>query len=148
MSSKAKDEMHLKPSFESFMDDGIGLYLKLATFASNIKSKVFRVLDYFLSFLRTYEKKKTHNMLSLMFDHRFKTFRLVSSYVGEKQRMSIVEQYDRRALYPMLVKLYNHLHPIEDIASGSIDFDADEDYALYVFQMTNNNAEIAKEIVT
>ncbi len=115
------------------MDDDIRLYLKLATFAFNIKSKVFRFLDSFLSFLRTYEKKKTHNMLSLMFDHRFKTFRLVSSYVGKKQKMSIVEQYDSKALHPMLVKLYNHLHPIEDVASGSANFDVDEDYALYVF---------------
>ncbi len=133
MSSKARDEMHLKPSFESFMDDDIGLYLKLATFASNIKSKVFGVLNSFLSFLRTYEKKKTHNMLSLMFDHRFKTFRLISSYVGKKQKKSTLEQYDRKALYPMLVKLYNHLHPFEDVASGSADFDVDENYALYVF---------------
>jgi hypothetical protein len=45
MSSKARDEMHLKPSFESFMNDDIGLYLELATFVSNIKSKVFGVLD-------------------------------------------------------------------------------------------------------
>jgi hypothetical protein len=109
---------------------------------------MFRVLDSFLSFLRTYEKKKTRNMLSLMFDHRFKTFRLVSSYLSKEQRMSIVEQYDKRALYLMLVKLYNHLHPIEDVASGSTYFNANEDYALYVFQMTNNNAETTKEIVT
>jgi len=40
--------------------------------------------------------------------------------------MSILEQYDRKALYPMLVKLYNHLHPIEDVAFGSADFDVDE----------------------
>jgi hypothetical protein len=29
--------MHLKPSFESLMDDDIGLSLKLITFVSNIK---------------------------------------------------------------------------------------------------------------
>ncbi len=37
VSFKAKDEMHLKPSFESLMDDDIGLSLKLITFVSNIK---------------------------------------------------------------------------------------------------------------
>jgi hypothetical protein len=57
MSFKAKDEMHLKPSFESLMDDDIGLSLKLTTFVSNIKPKVFGVLNSFLSFLMTYEKK-------------------------------------------------------------------------------------------
>jgi hypothetical protein len=38
MSFKAKDEMHLKPSFESLMDDDTKLSLELATIASNIKS--------------------------------------------------------------------------------------------------------------
>ncbi len=62
--------------------------------------------------------------------------------------MSIVEQYDRRALYPMLVKSLIHLHPIGDVAFGFVNLDADEDYALNIFQMTINSAEIAKEIVT
>jgi hypothetical protein len=31
MSSKAKDEMHLKPYFESFMDDDIGFFFELTT---------------------------------------------------------------------------------------------------------------------
>ncbi len=115
------------------MDDDIGLSLKLTTLASNIKSKVFGVLDSFLSFLRTYEEKKTHNMLFLMFDPRFKSLHLVSSYVGKEQRMFIVEQYDRRALYPMLIKLYNHLHLVGNVASSFVDLNVDEDYALNIF---------------
>ncbi len=80
MSFKAKDEMHLRPSFESLMDDNIGLFLELATLASNIKSKLFGALDSFLSYLRTHEENKTHNM---MFDHRFKSLCLISSCVGK-----------------------------------------------------------------
>jgi hypothetical protein len=57
MSFKTKDEMHLRPSFESFKDDNIGLSLELTILASNIKSKLLGVLDFFLSFLRTYEEK-------------------------------------------------------------------------------------------
>ncbi len=91
MIHKAKDEMHLKPSFESLMNDDIRLFLKLATIAYNIKLKAFGVLDYFLSFLRTYEEKKTCNMLSMMFDLRLKKFRFVFSYVDKKQGMYIVE---------------------------------------------------------
>jgi hypothetical protein len=91
MSFKAKDEMHLRP-FESLMDDGIKLSLKLATIAFNIKSQLFRVLDSFnSSILRTYEEKKTHNMLFFMLEPRFKNLHFVSSYVGKKQGMSIVE---------------------------------------------------------
>ncbi len=59
-----------------------------------------------------------------------------------------MEQYDRRVLYPMLVKLYNHLHHVGDVAFSFSDLNVDEDYALYIFQMTNNNTKIAKEIVT
>jgi len=73
---------------------------------------VFGVLDYFLSFLKTCEEKKTHNMLPLMFDLRFKNVCFVFSYVGKEQGVYIVEQYDRRALYPMLVKSYNHFSSI------------------------------------
>jgi hypothetical protein len=82
MIHKARDEMHLRPSFESLMNDDTKLFLELTTLISNNKSKVFGVLDSFLSFLKTYEKKKTH-MLSLMFDPRFKNLHLVSSYVGK-----------------------------------------------------------------
>jgi len=58
MSFKANNEMHLKPSFEPFMDDYIGLSLELTTLTFNIKSKVFGALDSFLSFLKTYEERK------------------------------------------------------------------------------------------
>jgi hypothetical protein len=43
MSLKSGDEMPLRPSFETLMDDDIGLSLKLTTFASNIKLEVFGV---------------------------------------------------------------------------------------------------------
>jgi len=46
----------------------------------------------------------------------------------------------------MLVKLYNHLHPVGNIISSFTNLDANEDYALDIFQM--NSTEIAKEIVT
>ncbi len=65
------------------MDDDIRVSLKLTTFASNIKLKVFGVLNSFLSFLRTYEEKKTYNILSLMLDLMFKSFCLVSSDFGK-----------------------------------------------------------------
>jgi hypothetical protein len=147
MNSKAKDEMHLRLSFESHMDNDTRVSLKLATFALNIKSKMFGVLDSFLSFLRTYEKKKGHLTLSLMFDLRFKNLCFVSSYVGKKQGLPIVEEYDKKALYPMLVKSYNHLHLIGDVASSSTKQDANKNYGLNIFQMTNNSIETAKEII-
>jgi hypothetical protein len=109
---------------------------------------VFGILNSFLSFLRTYEKKKAYNMF-FMFDPRFKKLHLVSSYyVGKKQGVSIVEQYDRKALYSMLVTSYNHLHFIEDVAFDFVDRDDEEDYELDISKMTSNNVKTVKEIVT
>jgi hypothetical protein len=37
------------------------------------------------------KKKKTHDMFFLMLDPRFKCLRLVSSFIGHEQGISIVE---------------------------------------------------------
>jgi len=76
------------------MDDDFTITLKLSLFTSNIKKEVCGVLDSFLSFLKTYEERKTHNMFSLMLDPWFKSFHLISSFVGHEQSISIVEKYD------------------------------------------------------
>ncbi len=62
--------------------------------------------------------------------------------------MSIVEDYDKRTLYPMLVKLYNHLLPIVDGGSSSVNLGANQDHRLDIFQMRNNSMETLKEIIT
>ncbi len=74
MNSKAKEEVNAKPSFESFMDDDSGISFELANLASNIRLEVFGVLESFLSSMKTYDEKKTHYMLALMLDPRFKIF--------------------------------------------------------------------------
>jgi hypothetical protein len=56
------------------------------------------VLDSFLSFLRKYEKRKAHNMFSLILDPWLKSLHLVFSYVGHEQGISIVEKYDWKSL--------------------------------------------------
>jgi hypothetical protein len=48
----------------------------------------------------------------------------------------------------MLVKLYNHLHHVGNVAFGFANLDANEDYALDIFQMTSSSTEIATKIVT
>jgi hypothetical protein len=72
-------------------------------FASNIRREVCGVLDGFLAFENKYEKNKTHNMLSFILDFRFKSLKLVSFVIGEKHGVSIVEEYDKRSLFPMLL---------------------------------------------
>jgi hypothetical protein len=146
ISFKTREEVNVRP-FEFLMDDDLGISFKLASFALNIKFEVFWILDSFLSFMRTYNEKKAHNMLALMFDLRFKSLHLVSSYVSKEQGVSIIKEYDRRALYPMLIKSYNHLHPIVDGGFSFVDQDADQNYGLDIFQMTSSRMKTMKEII-
>ncbi len=46
-----------------------------------------------------------------MLDFRYKSLNMVSSFVGREQGVTLVEEYDRKFLYPMLVKSHEHLHP-------------------------------------
>ncbi len=68
------------------------------------------MLDSLISFLKVCDKKKAHNMISLMLDPRYRSFHIVSSFVGKEQGVVLVEEYDRKSLYPMLVKCHEHLH--------------------------------------
>jgi len=100
------------PSFESLMDDDSIISDELSLLASNIRMEVINVLDFFLSFLKVYDKKKSHNMISLMLDPKYKSLRIVSSFVGREQGVALVEEYDKKSLYLMLVKCHEHLHPL------------------------------------
>jgi hypothetical protein len=51
-------------------DDSIN-FNELSLLAFNIRKEVINVLDSFLSFLKKYECRKAHNMISLMLDPRF-----------------------------------------------------------------------------
>jgi hypothetical protein len=55
---------------------------------------------------------KTHNMIFLMLDPRYKNLCIISSFVGREQGVVLVEEYDRKSLYPMLVNCHEYLHPL------------------------------------
>jgi hypothetical protein len=86
---------------------------ELTFFAFNIKKEVCVVLESFFFFLKKIEEKKTHNMFSLMLDPKFKSVCFVSSFIGREEGVAIVEEYDSKSLYPMLLKYHHHLHPLE-----------------------------------
>jgi len=95
MNLKLKEENKIIPSFESLMEDDSIISNELSLLTSNIKREVINVLDFFLSFLEKYENKKAHNMISLMFDPRFKSLCLVSSFLGKEQGVVLVEEYEK-----------------------------------------------------
>ncbi len=82
--SSTIEEVTMRPFLEFHMDVDLGIFFELTSFASNIRSKVFGLLDSFLLFMKTYDEKKAHNMLALMHDPRFKSLCLISSYVGKE----------------------------------------------------------------
>jgi hypothetical protein len=40
-----------------------------------------------------------------------KTLCLVSLFIGCAQGKAIIEEYDKKSLFPLLLKCYYHLHP-------------------------------------
>ncbi len=123
MSLKLREENQVLPLVESLMDDDSVINDELFLLASNIKREVINVLDFFLSFLKVYDNKKTHNMISLMLDLRYKNLCIISSSVGKEQGVVLVEEYDRKFLYPMLVKCHEHLHPLVRSKRNFVDHD-------------------------
>jgi len=121
------------------MEDDSIISNELSLLASNIKKEVINMLDFFLSFLKKYENKKAHNMIFLILNLRFKSLYIVSSFVGKKQGVSLVEEYDKKSLYPMLVKCHEHLHPLVNLDTNCADQD--------IFEQVVSTSELAKELV-
>ncbi len=55
-------------------------------------------------------------------------------------------EYDRRTLYPLILKCYHHLHPMTKYV-GCVDQIIDEDYSLDIFQQIASTSEPAKKFV-
>jgi len=121
MSLKLKEENQVLPSFESLMDDDSIVNDELFLLAFNIRNEVINMLDFFLSFLKVYDERKTHNMISLMLDPSYKSLHIIFSIVGREQGVVLVEEYDRESLYPMLVKCHEHLHPLVKLGTNFAD---------------------------
>jgi hypothetical protein len=66
------------------MDDDLIVGDELSLLVFNIRREAINLLDFFLSFLRVYDKRKTHNMISLMLDFRYKSLCIISSFVGKE----------------------------------------------------------------
>ncbi len=87
-------------------------------------------------------------MFSLMLNPRFKSFHLVSSFTGKEQGVVIIEEYDKKSLYPMLLKCHHHLHPLVETKSSFVSIGVVEDSNLDIyFEQTSNISELMKELV-
>ncbi len=80
-------------------------------------------------------------------DPRFKTFHLVSSFIGHEQGNAIVEKYDQFFLFPMFLKCYYHLHPLIESKRGVVDQRIKEDKSLDIFEMIVSTNEPTMKLV-
>jgi hypothetical protein len=85
---------------------------------------------------------KAHNNIFLMLDPRFKTLCLVCSFISLEQGKAIVEEYDKKIIFPMLMKCYYHLHPLVESKRGVVDERVEEDKNLDIFEMITNYCSI------
>jgi hypothetical protein len=132
MSLKLKEQTKNPPIHNVVMEDDHGVTPKLVLLASNILKEKCNVLNSFFSFLRNYEKRKTHNML--MLDHRHKNLcLLVSFFIAYEQGKTIVEEHDKRSLLPMLLKCHHVLHPLLELKSLT-NHPNDQDTSLDIFR--------------
>ncbi len=60
-------------------------------------------------------------MLSLMLHPRLKDLHLVDPLLLVVTTNNIVEEYDERSLYPMLLKCYHHLHQMVEFESEFVE---------------------------
>jgi hypothetical protein len=107
---KIKEEVTNQPSQVNLIDDDFSMILELSLFAFNIKREVCDVLKSLKKKKKRFEERKVHNMLSLMLNLRFKSFYLISSFIGHGEGVSTIEEYNKQSLYPMFLKCYQHLH--------------------------------------
>jgi hypothetical protein len=66
-----------------------------------------QVLNPFLSFVVSFQKVKTHNMLCMMLDACYKGLGLAIQFVGKERTWQIIGEYDRLVLLSLLVSAYD-----------------------------------------
>jgi hypothetical protein len=86
---KLREKPKNAPSFQILMEKDPDVALGLICLASNIKKKVCEVLDSFFPFLKKFDENKTHNMLALMLNPRFKSFHLMFFFIVHDQGVAI-----------------------------------------------------------
>ncbi len=67
----------------------------------------------------------------------FKTFCLVSSFIGHEQGKAIVKKYDNIVLFSLLFNCHYHLHSLLESKRNIVDQGAKKDK----FEMTTNTSE-------
>jgi len=72
-------------------------------------------------------------MISLMLDPRYRNLHILFSFVGREQHV-LIKEFDRKFLYPVVVKCHEHLHLLVKSKRNFVDQNIfDEDCSLDIF---------------
>jgi len=71
MSCKLKEKQKTNHFLDNLMEEHVVVVVELDVLVSNIKRKVYNVLDV-LKINKKFDERKVHNMLALMLDPRYK----------------------------------------------------------------------------
>jgi len=80
----------------------------------------------------------------LMLNFRFKSLCFISSYINY-DGVTIVQEYDKKCFYTILIKCHNHLHHVLEFEVGYANPTVEKNCGLDIFEQTNNTDELVKE---
>jgi hypothetical protein len=141
MCLKCKEEVRNSYALVNLIDDDLKIAFVLFLFAINLYRRnfvVFGIISFF--FKDNMKRKKSHNMLCLMLNPRFKSLHFVSFFIGCEE-VNIVKEYDRLSLYPMLLKCYYYLHPMAKSEVECANHTKDAKFDLDILKQTPNISE-------
>jgi hypothetical protein len=107
-----------------------------------LKKRFCRVLDRFISFLKKYYERKTHNMLIIMLNPKFKSLCLVFSFIGRYQIVVMVEQYILCS-WNVIITCIHRYNLIMVLLTKRMGDDNNLDF----FQMTSRSTKPTKKLV-
>ncbi len=113
----------------SLIENEINIFdFVLEELISRMKHYVLEVLLPFISFMHDFDKKKSHNMLALMLDPKYKNMDLVIIYLVMKTTAILVVVYAEQLILLLLLEVYKGLMPNMD--DCPIDSFMDSQYLL------------------
>jgi hypothetical protein len=81
-----------------------------------------------------------------MFSLGLKLF-VLSSLIGCEQDKAIVEEYDKKNFFLILLKCYYHLHPLVKFERGVVDQRVEKEKNLDIFEMKTSTSEPIMKLV-
>jgi len=106
MSFKLKEKINDPFVLNNLMKDYLGVNLELINMQWTWKRSIWGHW-LFLFFLIKHDERRAHNILSLMLDSKYKSLRLIFSFIGHKWGVVIPKEHDRRSPFFKVLKCYH-----------------------------------------